>query len=171
MQVRVLLFPQKSSSGLARVKSDAGVPLTLLKVRKEDFPNDHLLPHGRPLRRWREERWIKMKFAPSDDLQEGGMPSCRMGYEICLGQLQGLKHYRINLSTGIRKNNLILMESVLKYEIYAEKPKSGSMCRENQSMKSCNCLSRAGRPSFCAEVSFLFPIHAGSCSTIGSLLE
>ncbi|GKV49358.1 hypothetical protein SLEP1_g56113 [Rubroshorea leprosula] len=34
-----------------------------------------------------------MKFAPSDDLQEGGIPSCRMGYEICLGQLQGLKHY------------------------------------------------------------------------------
>ncbi|GKV31532.1 hypothetical protein SLEP1_g40214 [Rubroshorea leprosula] len=106
------MFPQKSSSGLARVKSDAGVPLTLLKVRKEDFPNDPLLPHGRPLRRWWEERWIKMKFAPSDDLQEGGIPSCRIG---------------TNLSTGMRKNNLILMESVLKYEI----------CAENRNLEAC----------------------------------
>ncbi|GKV33402.1 hypothetical protein SLEP1_g41921 [Rubroshorea leprosula] len=67
-------------SGLARVKSDAGVPLTLLKVRKEDFPNDPLLPHGRPLCRWREERWIKMRapklqvkrkfVAPADSTEE-----------------------------------------------------------------------------------------------------
>ncbi|GKV34004.1 hypothetical protein SLEP1_g42433 [Rubroshorea leprosula] len=67
-----------------------------------------------------------------------------MGYEIYLGQLQGLKtqpeeieeleigkkhesHIRINLSTRMMKNNLLLMESVLEYEI----------CAENRNLEAC----------------------------------